>query len=112
MIQKINKVISLDDPVFHFYVIINSMKVDLRDVFNFSEVVNECRALFNAVDKDGVAVVYKHNRPTYVILPYSDDYEIDDEEVKDWDGSPEELEEINRMNEELLRDLNLENNTV
>ena len=75
------------------------MKVELKDIFNISEVENSHRKVFEAVDKDGIAVIYRESRPKY------------DEELKDWDGSPEELEEINRLNEALLEDLNLENNS-
>ncbi len=88
------------------------MKIDLKDVFSISEVHNDCRKVFTSVDADGAAVIYCGNKPKYVVLPYDSSYEIDDAELKDWDGSPEELEEINRVNEELLKDLELENNPV
>ena len=87
------------------------MKVELKDIFNISEVENSHRKVFEAVDKDGIAVIDRDSLPKYVVLPYTGEYEIDDEELKDWDGSPEELEEINRLNEALLEDLNLENNS-
>ncbi|HIS13020.1 MAG TPA: hypothetical protein IAA76_00350 [Candidatus Ornithospirochaeta stercorigallinarum] len=88
------------------------MKVELKDIFNISEVENDHRKIFDAVDEDGVAVIYKDSVPKYVVIPYSREYEINDQELIDWDGPPEELEEINRLNEALLEDLKLENNPI
>ena len=88
------------------------MKVELKDIFNISEVENDHHKIFEAVDSDGVAVIYRDSIPKYVVIPYSKEYEIDNAELRDWDGTPEELEEINRLNEELLEDLKLENNPV
>ena len=88
------------------------MEVGLKDVFNFSEVDNDYRKVFDAVDKDSVAVILKGGKPKYVVVPYTSTFEIDNEELVDWSGSAEDLEEINRVNEELLEDLTLENNPV
>ena len=52
------------------------MKVELKDIFNISEVENDHRKIFDAVDEDGVAVIYKDSVPKYVVIPYSREYEI------------------------------------
>ncbi len=53
------------------------MLINTKNIFSMKEANQNFSKVAKAIDTLGEVIIYKHNKPRYIIIPFNEDKELD-----------------------------------